>query len=81
MTGADALRFLDLIGGLPIVVDGPVGIPDLAILLALGREHGLSAYGAAYLHLATRERVPLATRDRALRAAARAVGVAYFAVR
>jgi predicted nucleic acid-binding protein len=79
--GGDVIRFLDLLGGLPIVVDGPVSIPDLAVLLALGREHRLSAYDAAYLHLAMRECLPLATHDRALRAAARAAGLVAFAVR
>lgn len=79
--GGDVIWFLDLLGGLPIVVDGPVSIPDLVVLLALGREHRLSAYDAAYLHLAMREHLPLATRDRALRAAARAAGVLAFAVR
>ncbi len=79
--GGDVIRFLDLLGGLPIVVDGPVSIPDLVVLLALGREHRLSAYDAAYLHLAMREHLPLAPRDRALRAAARAARVLAFAVR
>lgn len=81
LRGADVVRFLDLLGELPIVVDGPVGIRDLAALMALGREHRLSAYDAAYLHLAMRERLPLATHDRALRAAARAVGVEAIAAR
>jgi len=78
---ADVVRFLDLLGELPIVVDSPLGIQDLAGLMALGREHRLSSYDAAYLRLAMRERLPLATHDRALRAAARAVGVEAFAAR
>lgn len=41
----------------------------------LARQHGLSAYDASYLVLALRLSLPLATRDRALRAAARAAGV------
>ncbi len=44
-------------------------------VLALARAHGLSAYDAAYLELAMREGLPLATEDAALRAAARRVGV------
>ncbi len=45
-------------------------------VLALARAHGLSAYDAAYLELAMREGLPLATEDAALRAAAERVGVA-----
>lgn len=40
-------------------------------ILDLAREYGLSAYDAAYLELALRERTPLATRDDALTKAAR----------
>ncbi len=44
--------------------------------LGLARAHGLTAYDAAYLALAVRERAPLATLDDDLRDAARRVGVA-----
>ena len=40
---------------------------------------GLTPYDAAYLELAARERLPLVTLDRALTAAARALGVEVFA--
>ncbi len=43
--------------------------------LELAREHGLSSYDAAYVELARRRSIPLATRDRRLAAAARAAGV------
>ncbi len=78
LSGADILRFLDLLAGLPIVVEGPARVMDLGILLALARQYRLSAYDTAYLHLAMRERLPLATRDRALRAAARAASLPQF---
>ena len=81
ITRADAVRFLDLLGALPIVVEPPAEIGDLDLLLALARERRLSAYDAAHLHLAMRERAPLATRDRGLRAAARAAGVPELAPR
>lgn len=48
----------------------------LGPVLALARAHRLSAYDAAYLELAIREGLPLATRDAALRSAAADVGVA-----
>ena len=74
---SDSARFLELVGALPIEVD--TATPDPSHLLALAREHGLSAYDAAYLALAMREGIPLATRDRALGKAARLCGVSLFA--
>ena len=47
-------------------------------LLALARARKLTVYDAAYLELAKRERLPLATLDRALEKAAIAEGVALF---
>ena len=58
-----------------------VAVEDMSALVGLGRDHALSAYDAAYLHLALQEHLPLATRDRALRAAARSAGVAPFVTR
>lgn len=43
--------------------------------LALARSHRLTSYDAAYLELALRRGLPLATRDKALQAAARLEGV------
>ena len=57
----------------------PVGIersPDEAGILALARQHRLKACDAAYLELARREGLPLASLDKALRKAAAASGVA-----
>ncbi len=47
----------------------------LGSVLELGERHELSAYDAAYLDLAMRTGLPLATQDNALRAAAEQVGV------
>ena len=44
--------------------------------LELAQSHGLTVYDAAYLELAQRIALPLATLDEELRAAGRAVGVA-----
>ena len=46
--------------------------------MALARARKLTVYDAAYLELAQRERLPLATLDRALEKAAIAEGVALF---
>jgi predicted nucleic acid-binding protein len=78
ITRADASRFLELLGELPLVVAEPEGLSGMAGILGLARELALSAYDAAYLHLARRERMPLASRDRALRAAAGSAGVALY---
>ena len=49
---------------------------DMAALLNLARGMGVSAYDAAYIELALRRGLPLATRDKPLRSAARAAGIA-----
>jgi predicted nucleic acid-binding protein len=46
----------------------------------LARSHGLSAYDAAYLELAMRRGLPLATLDAKLRSAAVAAGVSLYSV-
>ena len=49
--------------------------PDETGVMDLARRHRLTVYDAAYLELATRETLPLATLDRPLAAAARIEGV------
>ena len=49
-------------------IDAPPASP--AVLFALARRHGLSAYDAAYLELAQRLGIPLAAKDSPLAAAA-----------
>lgn len=48
---------------------------SMETLLATGREHRLSSYDAAYLSLAVRQGIPLATLDKGLRKAALTAGV------
>ncbi|MBI3630663.1 MAG: type II toxin-antitoxin system VapC family toxin, partial [Candidatus Rokubacteria bacterium] len=72
---------LELLGELPVVVEAATGIDDADALIGLGREHTLSAYDATYLRLAMRERIPLATKDAALRMATRAAGVPLLGVK
>lgn len=81
ITRGDVARFIDLLADLPLEVAAPVAVGDISPFMGLGRDHALSAYGAAYLHLALQEHLPLATRDHALRAAARSSGVAPFVTR
>jgi predicted nucleic acid-binding protein len=75
---AEARRFARLLLSLPIVVD-PVGRRRaFDATHAMARRHGLTSYDAAYLELATRLGIPLATLDGPLRAAADAEGVGAF---
>ena len=77
LSEADAARLAQLLIQLPIEVDSSPS--HLATLLALGREHGLSAYDASYLSLAQRRGLALATLDATLAAAAQQSGVALIA--
>ena len=72
---ADSQRFLALLGGLPIAIDRAIAALRMPQLVALARHHRLSAYDAAYLDLAQREAVPLATRDLSLRRAMHSAGI------
>jgi len=67
----DATRFLALLEELPLRVDVPILSRALRETRALAKAYGLSSYDAAYLELAMREGVPLATLDEPLRKAAR----------
>lgn len=52
------------------------GFPSLEDTLRCARRLQLTNYGASYIKLATRERLPLATLDKGLRAVAAKAGVA-----
>ena len=72
---ADATRFIALLQALPIRIDQGSRHAPLSDILELGRTHRLSSYDAAYLELAIREGLPLATLDDQLREATRQAGV------
>jgi predicted nucleic acid-binding protein len=67
--------FINDLERLPVEVDSPVAGTVFHSTLDLCRKHGLTAYDAAYLELAMRHRIALATADNALSRAARAEGV------
>lgn len=73
---AQSRRFVELLQTLPIAVDDVSAARAWDSVLSLAREQQLSAYDAAYLELAMREGLPLATLDGPLRKAARSCGVA-----
>ena len=71
----DRSRLLDLYETLPIRADGDLGSDIIRRLHGLAEEYALSAYGAAYLELAQRKDLGLATLDQPLIKAARRAGV------
>jgi predicted nucleic acid-binding protein len=77
IAAADSARFLELLRGLPIEVE-EAPLSRLTEVLPVARERGLSAYDAAYLAVAMRRGLSLATQDTALRKAASDTGVALF---
>lgn len=75
VTPTDSDRFLEYLSLLPITTDPmPVTIQDREVL-GLARKYQLSSYDTAYLALAVGEALKIATQDRGLAAAAKALGV------
>jgi predicted nucleic acid-binding protein len=74
-TQADTVTWMGFLAALPITVDEETRSHAFGAITDLSRAHNLTAYDAAYLELALRRRLPLASLDDPLNAAARAVGV------
>lgn len=75
---AQTTHFAQLLHLLPILVEEADVARILGSVLAVGRAHSLSAYDAAYLELAARQGLALATQDGRLKKAAGNAGVAVF---
>lgn len=73
LIASQAQEMLTVLERLPIDIDD--AIPDTRQLLALALRYELSSYDAAYLDLALRRQLPIATQDIALADAARRAGV------
>jgi predicted nucleic acid-binding protein len=71
-------RFVELVNGLSVVEDRQLFSNTIGNLLPLAREYRLSAYDAAYLDVAARRDIPLATLDGALQKACIAAGIDIF---
>jgi predicted nucleic acid-binding protein len=71
-------RFVDLLNGLSVVEDRQPFADTVSNVLPLAQEHGLSAYDAAYLDVAVRHQIPLATLDGALQKACNTAGIKIF---
>jgi predicted nucleic acid-binding protein len=72
ITPDQAVQILARLDELPLRLDVT---PDSPVVMGLAREHGLTVYDAAYLEVALRLVLPLATLDHALAAAAPSAGV------
>lgn len=75
ITAQEATRVARLLLALPIAIEPVERTRDLTATYRLARTRGLSSYDAAYLELAVRTALPLATLDAELREAALAEGV------
>ena len=71
----DTETFLQALSKMNIQIDGA---PAESTVLGLARAHRITVYDAAYLELALRKSLPLATLDRQIAAAARNEGVPLF---
>lgn len=72
---ADSMQFLRLLGTFDIQADAETPARALNDLLPLCRNHQLTSYDAAYLDLALRRHLPIASLDDDLRAAAASLGL------
>ncbi len=78
VTEARSEAFLEMLNGVEIVADTATFARSLSETLQLARRYRLSAYDAAYLELALREGLALATLDDDLQKAAKKAGVKRF---
>ena len=77
---AEIARLIDIIASVTIRFDSDLTVShSIAAVVSLSRRTKLSAYDAAYLELALRLGLPLATVDRALRRSAGDHGIAMYA--
>lgn len=66
---------LDTLGALNLTVDEESAREAFRKVSELAEKHGLTVYDAVYLELALRRKLPLASRDEALRQAAKRCGL------
>jgi len=78
LTEARSTEFLHVLDQLQIQIDPETALHAMHDTLQLARRYSLSAYDAAYLELALREGLPLATLDAGLEKVAEKVGAKRF---
>lgn len=75
ITRAQTAQLMTLLQELPLLTDEEPAAKRAEQIISLGRDYGLTAYDAAYLELALRASLPLATLDERLRQAANSAGL------
>lgn len=75
ISAADRSQFLTLVGQLDLTIDPADPTVVWHDVLSLAAQHRLTSYDAAYLELAMRGGLPLASRDNGLIGAARTCGL------
>ena len=75
LTGAERKSALDTLTGLNLIVDEEAAPVAFYRTSELAEKHGLTIYDATYLEVALRRKLPLASRDTALRDAAKRCGL------
>ena len=73
-------RLAGFLQALPVTLDPNTAGQAWTATAYLAERHGLSAYDAAYLELALRHQLPLASLDRPLRSAASTLGLALLGI-
>jgi predicted nucleic acid-binding protein len=71
LMAAELEGFISQLESLPIIIDPQTSNQAFSRTLALAKAYKLSSYDAAYLEIAVREGLPLATLDKDLRRAAK----------
>lgn len=72
---ADSGHFIALLSQLPIEVEAMDADIVFQETLSIARQYGLSSYDASYLDLAIRKGLPIATLDKAIIRAAKAIEI------
>lgn len=75
ITAPTATTFLKLLTTMDMEIDNLTADRTFPHILPLCRKYGLTSYDAAYLELAIRRQLPLASLDADLRAAAKRAGI------
>ena len=76
ITTLEVAEFKEFLFELPIHIDHDTSLKAMGSIYTLAKTEQLTTYDAAYLEIAIRENIPLATFDKALKNAARKNGVA-----
>lgn len=75
LTTIQSVNFKNALDTLTITIDHSTSDRAMDTIFEIAKEYGLTIYGASYLELAWREKLPLCTLDKLLRKRASAIGV------